>query len=63
MLSLSIPIYQGGREYSAIRQNKEAAGQQRLSFDQVRDQVRANVAQFWGNSTPRKPKPRQQHAR
>jgi outer membrane protein len=48
MLSLSIPIYQGGREYSAIRQNKEAAGQQRLSFDQVRDQVRANVAQVWG---------------
>jgi outer membrane protein len=48
MLSLSIPIYQGGHEYSTIRQNKEAVGQQQLSLDQVRDQVRANVAQFWG---------------
>jgi len=48
MVSLSIPIYQGGREYSTIRQNKEAVGQQQLSLDQVRDQVRANVAQFWG---------------
>jgi len=48
MLSLSIPIYQGGREYSAIRQNKEAVSQQQLSLDQIRDQVRANVAQFWG---------------
>jgi outer membrane protein len=45
---LSVPIYQGGSEYSAIRQNKEAVGQQRLSLDQVRDQVRANVLQYWG---------------
>jgi len=45
---LTIPIYQGGGEYSAIRQNKEAVGQQRLNLDQVRDQVRANVAQYWG---------------
>jgi outer membrane protein len=42
------PIYQGGSEYSAIRQNKETVGQQRLSLDQVRDQVRANVRQYWG---------------
>jgi len=45
---LSVPIYQGGSEYSAIRQNKEAVGQQRLNLDQVRDQIRANVAQYWG---------------
>jgi outer membrane protein len=45
---LSVPIYQGGSEYSAIRQNKETVGQQRLSLDQVRDQVRANVRQYWG---------------
>jgi outer membrane protein len=45
---LTVPIYQGGSEYSAIRQNKETAGQQRLSLDQVRDQVRANVTQYWG---------------
>jgi outer membrane protein len=45
---LSVPLYQGGSEYSAIRQNKETVGQQRLSLDQVRDQVRANVRQYWG---------------
>jgi outer membrane protein len=45
---LTIPIYQGGSEHSAIRQKKEAVGQQRLSLDQVRDQVRANVVQYWG---------------
>jgi outer membrane protein len=45
---LTIPIYQGGSEYSAIRQRKETVGQQRLSLDQVRDQVRANVVQYWG---------------
>jgi outer membrane protein len=45
---LTVPLYQGGSEYSAIRQNKEAVGQQRLSLDQVRDQVRANVRQYWG---------------
>jgi len=45
---LTVPIYQGGSEYSGIRQKKEAVGQQRLSLDQVRDQVRANVVQYWG---------------
>ncbi|MDB5576999.1 MAG: type secretion outer membrane protein TolC family [Bradyrhizobium sp.] len=44
---LTIPIYQGGSEYSAIRQNKEAVGRQNLNLDQVRDQVRANVIQYW----------------
>ena len=48
MLNLSVPIYQGGAEYSAIRLDKEAVGQQRLSADQVRDQTRANVVQAWG---------------
>ncbi|MEA2879932.1 MAG: outer membrane protein [Hyphomicrobiales bacterium] len=45
---LTVPIYQGGSEYSAIRQNKEAVGQQRFTLDQVRDQVRASVVQYWG---------------
>jgi outer membrane protein len=45
---LTVPIYQGGSEYSAIRQNKETVGQQRLNLDQVRDQVRADVVQYWG---------------
>ena len=47
-LNLSVPIYQGGAEYSAIRLDKENVGQQRLNVDQVRDQTRANVVQAWG---------------
>jgi outer membrane protein len=53
-LGLSIPIYQGGKEYSAIRQDKEAVGAQRLNVDQVRDQVRSDVTQFWGQLTATK---------
>ena len=45
---LTVPIYQGGKEYAAIRQSKEGVGQHRLSLDQVRDEVRANVLQYWG---------------
>ena len=48
MLNLTVPIYQGGAEYSAIRLDKENVGQQRLNVDQVRDQTRANVVQDWG---------------
>jgi outer membrane protein len=47
-LNLSVPLYQGGSEYSAIRLDKENLGQQRLNVDQVRDQTRANVVQAWG---------------
>jgi outer membrane protein len=47
-LNLSVPLYQGGAEYSAIRLNKEVAGQERLNVDQVRDQTQANVVQAWG---------------
>jgi outer membrane protein len=45
---LTVPIYQGGAEYSQIRQNKETLGQQRLSVDVNRDQARATVVQSWG---------------
>ena len=45
---LSVPIYQGGAEYSLIRQAKETLGQQRLNLDVARDQVRQNVVQSWG---------------
>jgi len=48
MLNLTVPIYQGGAEYSAIRLSKETEGQQRLNVDQVRDQTQANVVQAWG---------------
>ena len=46
--TLSVPIYQGGAEYAAIRQAKETLGQRRLDFDGARDQVRQGVAQSWG---------------
>ena len=45
---LSVPIYQGGAEYSLIRQSKETLAQQRLNLEQTRDQTRANVVQAWG---------------
>src|SRR5258705_12759063 len=45
---LSVPIYQGGAEYSLIRQSKESLTQQRLNLEQVRDQTRANVVTAWG---------------
>jgi outer membrane protein len=44
---VTIPIYQGGAEYSTIRQSKETVGQQRLSLDVNRDQARATVKQSW----------------
>jgi len=46
--NVSIPIYQGGQEYSRIRQAKEELGQTRLQLDVARDQVRANVISAWG---------------
>lgn len=45
---LTVPIYQGGAEYSRVRQAKEVAGQRRLESDVSRDQVRAAVIQSWG---------------
>jgi len=45
---LTIPIYQGGAEFSAIRQSKETLGQQRLNLDINRDQARATVVASWG---------------
>jgi len=45
---LSVPIYQGGAEYSAVRQSKETLGQRRLDLDTARDQVQSTVVQSWG---------------
>jgi outer membrane protein len=45
---LTVPIYQGGQEYSLIRQAKETVGQRRLELALNRDQARANVVQSWG---------------
>src|SRR6202165_2911381 len=45
---VSVPVYQGGAEYSLIRQSKETLAQQRLVLEQTRDQIRANVVTAWG---------------
>jgi outer membrane protein len=45
---LTVPIYQGGSEFSLIRQAKETVGQRRLELALNRDQARANVVQAWG---------------
>ena len=45
---LTVPLYQGGGEFSLIRQSKESLSQQRLNLDQVRNQTRQAVVQAWG---------------
>jgi outer membrane protein len=45
---LSVPVYQGGGEYSLIRQSKETLAQQRLNLETTRDQTRANTVSAWG---------------
>jgi outer membrane protein len=47
-VQLTVPIYQGGAEYSLIRQSKETLEQQRLTMEQVRDQARADLVTAWG---------------
>ncbi len=46
--TISVPIYQGGAEYSLVRQAKETLGQRRLDLDTSRDQVRQTTVQSWG---------------
>ncbi len=46
--NVSVPIYQGGAEYSLIRQSKETLAQQRLNLETTRDQTRANTVTAWG---------------
>jgi outer membrane protein len=44
---VNVPIYQGGAEYSVIRQAKETLGQRRIELDVNRDIVRQSVVQAW----------------
>ena len=44
---LSMPIYQGGAEYSAIRQQKEGLGQRQLELELSRRQIREGIVQAW----------------
>ena len=48
VVQASVPIYQGGVEYSMIRQSKENLAQQRLNLETTRDQTRANTVTAWG---------------
>jgi outer membrane protein len=48
LAQVTVPIYQGGAEYAAIRQAKETLGQRRIDLDTARDQVRQSVVQSWG---------------
>jgi outer membrane protein len=48
---LNVPVYQGGAEYSLIRQSQETLAQQRYNLEMVRDQARANVVTAWGQLT------------
>ncbi|MBR0775265.1 TolC family outer membrane protein [Bradyrhizobium diazoefficiens] len=41
-------LYDGGKNYSLIRQSKENLAQQRLNLETTRDQTRATVVQSWG---------------
>jgi outer membrane protein len=45
---VNVPIYEGGGEYSLIRQSKENLAQQRLNLEMTRDQTRANTVTQWG---------------
>ena len=45
---INVPIYQGGGEYSLIRQAKETVGQKRIDLDTARDAAQANVTTVWG---------------
>ena len=45
---VTIPIYEGGQVYAQVRQQKELVGQYRVQVEQVRDQVRAQIVDFWG---------------
>jgi outer membrane protein len=45
---ISVPIYQGGQEYAAVRQAKEQLGQARLAVDSQRVAVRGGISSSWG---------------
>jgi outer membrane protein len=46
-IQLSVPLYQGGREFAQVRQEKERLGQARIDTDVARDQVRASITSTW----------------
>ena len=47
--SLSVPLYEGGATYAAIRQAKEQLGQARLNADLQREAIRSTATAAWGS--------------
>ena len=47
--SLSVPLYEGGATYAAIRQAKEQLGQARLNADLQRESIRSLTTSAWGS--------------
>lgn len=47
LATLNVPLYQGGGEYTAIRQSKEQLGQARIHVDSVRNEIRAKVIEAY----------------
>jgi outer membrane protein len=47
--SLTVPIYQGGAEYAAVRQARQQAQQARQAIDEQRRQAQAAATQAWEN--------------
>ena len=50
---LNVPIYQGGSEYSTIRQAKETLQQRRIDLDTQRDQAQQTLVQILGTARSR----------
>lgn len=46
-VALSVPLYQGGAEYSRVRQNRETAQQQRSTLESTNRAVQANATTAW----------------
>ena len=44
---MTMPLYQGGAEYSLIRQAKETQGQKQIELSVARDRARTGVMQAW----------------
>ncbi|MBC7953250.1 MAG: hypothetical protein H7Z12_15695 [Rhodospirillaceae bacterium] len=47
LVSVSVPLYQSGAEYSRVRAQKETAGQRRLEADQARTDVIQTSQRAW----------------
>lgn len=45
---MTVPVYQGGAEYAAVRQAKETLSQRRVDLDTARDQAQQTLVQSWG---------------